>query len=59
MAVAERKPLIEVVRRLTNDAAAYAGIPWQSLGDPSRYLGETQLLIDRVLQRARDLSSNG
>ncbi|HEY7168736.1 MAG TPA: 3-carboxy-cis,cis-muconate cycloisomerase [Candidatus Binatia bacterium] len=56
LAVAEGKPLIEVVRRLTDDPAAYAGVPWQSLSDPARYLGETQLLIDRVLQRAKDLS---
>jgi 3-carboxy-cis,cis-muconate cycloisomerase len=56
MAVAEGKSLIEVVRRLTNDAAAYAGVPWQSLADPARYLGETQLLIDRVLQRAKNIA---
>jgi 3-carboxy-cis,cis-muconate cycloisomerase len=55
LAVAERKPLIEVLRRLIEDPAAYGNISWQSLSDPTRYLGETQVLIDRVLQRAKDV----
>jgi 3-carboxy-cis,cis-muconate cycloisomerase len=55
-ALAENKPLIDVVRSLAKDEGADGGIDWQALGKPENYLGESRKLIDRVLERANKLS---
>jgi 3-carboxy-cis,cis-muconate cycloisomerase len=55
-ALAENKPLIDVVRKLAKGEGADGGIDWQALGKPENYLGESSKLIDRVLERAHKLS---
>jgi 3-carboxy-cis,cis-muconate cycloisomerase len=57
IALAGEKPLIAVVRDLTEDAVPDAGIDWEALSDPGNYLGETQHMIDRVLENANKLSA--
>jgi 3-carboxy-cis,cis-muconate cycloisomerase len=57
IASAEEKPLIAVVRDLAEDAVPDGSIDWQALSDPANYLGETQQLIDGVLESANKLSS--
>ena len=50
-AVRKRKPLIDAVRQL----APSATIDWEALAKPENYLGETNEIIDAVLERARRL----
>jgi 3-carboxy-cis,cis-muconate cycloisomerase len=57
IAVSEGKPLIEVVRKLAANRIADDAIDWQALAAPENYLGETERIIDRVLQSANNLLS--
>jgi 3-carboxy-cis,cis-muconate cycloisomerase len=56
IAVADDKPLIDVVQQLAGDKIPAESVDWQSLSKPENYLGETEKLIDRVLQHAQKLS---
>jgi 3-carboxy-cis,cis-muconate cycloisomerase len=51
VAVSENKPLIDVVKNLAGDAVT--SIDWQALARPENYLGETDKMIDQVLQLAK------
>jgi 3-carboxy-cis,cis-muconate cycloisomerase len=52
-AVSEGKGLVEVARGLAGEAVPDGAIDWNALGDPANYLGETDRIIDRVLESAR------
>jgi 3-carboxy-cis,cis-muconate cycloisomerase len=54
-AVAENKPLVEVVRRLAQGEVADGTIDWQRLSKPENYLGETQAIIDGVIESTNRL----
>jgi 3-carboxy-cis,cis-muconate cycloisomerase len=54
-AVAEHRPLIEVVQRLAAGQIGSAKIDWPALARPENYLGETEKMIDRVLESAKKL----
>jgi 3-carboxy-cis,cis-muconate cycloisomerase len=56
-ALAENKPLIEVVERFAGEAIPKGAVDWQALAKPKNYLGETQKMIDAVLQSVRSLRS--
>jgi 3-carboxy-cis,cis-muconate cycloisomerase len=53
IAVAENRPLIEVVKKLAGASIKDGEVDWEALGDPKNYLGETSKLISRVLRRAK------
>jgi 3-carboxy-cis,cis-muconate cycloisomerase len=55
IAVAERKPLVDVVRNLAEGTIADGAVDWQALAKPENYLGETEKIIDRVLRSAKNL----
>jgi 3-carboxy-cis,cis-muconate cycloisomerase len=55
IAVSERKPLIEVVKRLAGGLVSDGTVDWQALAMPENYIGETEKIIDRVLKSARKL----
>ena len=55
IAMAEGKPLIEVVKERGTVAAG--SVDWEALSNPANYLGETEKIIDGVLQRAKELFS--
>jgi 3-carboxy-cis,cis-muconate cycloisomerase len=55
-ALSEYKPLIETVKTLAGQAVKKGEVDWQALAKPENYLGETQKIIDAVLQRARNFS---
>jgi 3-carboxy-cis,cis-muconate cycloisomerase len=55
IAVSEGKPLIEVVRNLAASIIPDNAIDWQALAAPENYLGETERIIDRVLESANRL----
>jgi 3-carboxy-cis,cis-muconate cycloisomerase len=52
VAVEEGQPLIAVVKTLAGDAIAPGTVDWPALAQPENYLGETEKLIDRVLESA-------
>jgi len=52
-AAAEHQPLIEIVQRLAAGQAGGARIDWAALARPENYLGETEKMIDRVLESAK------
>ncbi|MGH7844308.1 MAG: 3-carboxy-cis,cis-muconate cycloisomerase [Candidatus Binatia bacterium] len=52
LAASEGKCLVDVVRDLIGNTIPDGSIDWKRLADPANYLGETQRMIDRVLQRA-------
>jgi 3-carboxy-cis,cis-muconate cycloisomerase len=54
--VAGHKPLIEVVQRLAAGQTGGAKIDWPALARPENYLGETERIIDRVLDAAKKVS---
>ncbi len=56
VAVSENKPLIEVVKELAGDSVKPGAVDWQALAKPENYLGETEKIIDQVLQQALKLS---
>ncbi len=55
IATSERKPLIEVVMNLTAGALPDRAVDWQSLSAPENYLGDTQKIIDRLLESTNKL----
>jgi 3-carboxy-cis,cis-muconate cycloisomerase len=55
IAISEVKPLIDVVKRLAT--VPDGTVDWKALADPANYLGETEKIIDRVLERANELLS--
>ncbi|MEE8546216.1 MAG: 3-carboxy-cis,cis-muconate cycloisomerase [Alphaproteobacteria bacterium] len=59
IAVAEQRPLVDVLRERLGDDFPDADIDWRSLAEPGRYLGSADALIDRVLDRARELGLLG
>ena len=56
-AVAENKPLIEIVKRLAQAEGVDSAVDWQSLNKPENYIGESNKIIDRVLEQANKLSA--
>ncbi len=58
IALFEKKPLMDIVRAQTAGLLPDGTIDWQSLSEPANYLGETEKIIDRVLERARKISSS-
>jgi 3-carboxy-cis,cis-muconate cycloisomerase len=56
IAVSERKPLIEVVKKLANASVKKGAVDWQALAEPKNYLGDTEKSINRVLQRAKKIA---
>ena len=56
-AVAENRPLIEVVKRLAQAEGVDGAVDWQALSKPENYIGESNKIIDRVLERANKLSA--
>jgi 3-carboxy-cis,cis-muconate cycloisomerase len=55
VAVSQNKPLIEVVKTFAAHAVKKGEIDWQALAKSENYLGQTQKMIDAVLQRARNI----
>ena len=55
VAVAENRPLIEIVKKLANDSIKKGAVDWQRLAEPANYLGETQTIINQVLQKAKKI----
>ena len=53
VAVAENKPLIQVVQALAGETVKSDVVDWHALADPANYLGESNKIIDRVLQQAK------
>ncbi len=56
VAVAESKPLIDIVKRLAQGDVADGAVDWQGLARPENYLGETAKMIDQVLKGAEKFS---
>jgi 3-carboxy-cis,cis-muconate cycloisomerase len=56
-AVAENRPLIEIVKRLAQAEGVDSAVDWQALSKPENYIGESNKIIDRVLERANKLSA--
>lgn len=56
VAIAEHKPLIEVVQRLADGQTAGAKIDWPALARPENYLGESERIVDRVLDEAKKVA---
>jgi 3-carboxy-cis,cis-muconate cycloisomerase len=55
IAVSEERHLINVIKEMV--AVPDGTVDWQVLSDPANYLGETETIIDRVLERANKLFS--
>jgi 3-carboxy-cis,cis-muconate cycloisomerase len=55
VAVAEDRPLIEVVEELAGKAIKKGQVDWQALAKPENYLGESAKLIGQVLKGAEKL----
>jgi 3-carboxy-cis,cis-muconate cycloisomerase len=53
VAVSENKSLIEVVKSLAGNSAS--SMDWQALARPENYLGESEKMIEQILQQARKL----
>jgi len=56
VAVAESKPLIDIVKRLAQGDVADGTVDWQMLARPENYLGETATMIDQVIKGAEKFS---
>jgi 3-carboxy-cis,cis-muconate cycloisomerase len=54
-AMSQAKPLIDVVKETV--AVPDGTVDWQALSDPANYLGETDRIIDRILDNANELLS--
>jgi hypothetical protein len=54
-AVAGNKPLVEVVSRLARVDVGEGAVDWQGLSKPENYLGETQAIIDGVIESTKRL----
>jgi 3-carboxy-cis,cis-muconate cycloisomerase len=57
-ATSSTQPLIEVVRKLSAGRVEEGIVDWESLAKPENYLGETERIIDRVVQQARKVSAS-
>jgi 3-carboxy-cis,cis-muconate cycloisomerase len=55
-AIAENRPLIEIVRLLGGESIGAGVIDWDALARPENYLGETAKIIDQILERAAKLA---
>jgi 3-carboxy-cis,cis-muconate cycloisomerase len=55
-AIAKKKSLREILEESPATACAFSAAQLDSIFDPSRYLGTTQAMIDRVLAHYRELS---
>jgi 3-carboxy-cis,cis-muconate cycloisomerase len=55
IAISEARPLIDVVKEMATGARG--AVDWQAMADPANYLGETEKIIDGVLERANQLLS--
>ena len=55
IALSQGRPLIDVVKETV--AVPEGKVEWQALSDPANYLGETDKIIDSVLDRANELLS--
>jgi 3-carboxy-cis,cis-muconate cycloisomerase len=55
IAISEARPLIDVVKETATGARG--AVDWQALADPANYLGETEKIIDGILERANELLS--
>lgn len=53
VAVNEAKPLIEVVKKISEREITRGSIDWKSLAQPEKYLGASNEILDRVLETAR------
>lgn len=53
IAASQGKPLIGVVKELAGGAVPDGSVDWQALAAPENYLGETDKIIDAVLQQAK------
>jgi 3-carboxy-cis,cis-muconate cycloisomerase len=53
IAASQGKPLIGVVKELAGGALPGGSVDWQALAAPENYLGETDKIIDAVLQQAK------
>jgi len=53
VAVNEAKPLIDVVQKLSEGEITQGSFDWKSLGQPEKYLGASNEILDRVLDMAR------
>lgn len=58
IAAAEKRQLIEVVKRRFCAMAPGNRIDWEALAKPENYLGQTQRFIDRVLEQAKQLAAS-
>ncbi len=54
-AVAEGKPLIEIVKSSAAGVPGAQGLDWEKLAAPGSYLGSAEQIIERVLQYAKKL----
>ena len=54
-AISGNKPLVEVVKRLAQGKIAEGAIDWHRLAKPENYLGETEAIIDGVLESVNRL----
>jgi 3-carboxy-cis,cis-muconate cycloisomerase len=54
-AVSKKKPLVEVVRVLAQVEVADGTVDWQGLSKPENYLGETQAIINGVIESTNRL----
>ncbi len=55
VAVVENRPLIEIVKQLAGDSIKPGVVDWQALAEPENYLGDTEKIIDQVLESAAKL----
>ncbi len=49
-AISEHQPLIEVVKRLAQAEVVDGAVDWQALAQPENYLGDTEAIIDGVIE---------
>ncbi len=52
VAMADSKPLIDVVRDLSKGEIGDGTVDWQVLGKPENYVGESNRMLDRALESA-------
>lgn len=53
----ENKPLVEIVKRLAQAEGVDGAVDWRALSKPENYIGESNKIIDRVLEQANKLSA--
>jgi 3-carboxy-cis,cis-muconate cycloisomerase len=59
VAIAEGRPLVDVVRERVSRDHPDAALDWQRLANPASYLGAADTFIDRVLDHAHALGVGG